>query len=87
MLAKFLTFVNWWETAYEEGKVYDLDPVIFARLLRAGSVEPYKETVKDIPEEVEPEVEQPEAPVALKPVATFVPLPAKKPAKAKQKKR
>jgi hypothetical protein len=80
MKAKFLKFVQWWDTPYGEGEVHDLDPVIFARLLRAGSIEPYKEQVKEIEK-----VEQPEKPSeAVKPVATKIkPLPTKKKGKKK----
>jgi hypothetical protein len=62
----------WYTLTFEAGKVYDIDEMLYPRLLRTGKFIPAKE----IPEEVEPEVEQPEAPEAFKPVATsFEPLP------------
>ena len=82
MKAKCLISTVWYTLTFEAGEVYDIDEMLYPRLIRTGKFQPYKETVKVIPEE--PEVEQPEAPEALKPVATSKPLPKHKP-KGKRK--
>jgi hypothetical protein len=85
MEGKFLKRVQWYDVLFEVGKVYDLDNMIYDKFIRQHIIEPViKETVKVLPEEVEPEVEQPEAPEALKPVVTSKPLPKHKP-KGKRK--
>jgi hypothetical protein len=75
MKAKCLISTVWYTLTFEAGKVYDIDEMLYPRLIRSGKFIPAKE---DIPEEVEPEVEQPETPEKddFKPVATFIePLP------------
>jgi hypothetical protein len=71
MKAECLISTVWYTLTFEAGRVYDIDEMLYPRLIRSGKFIPAKE----IPEEVEPEVEQPEAPEAFKPVATFMPLP------------
>ena len=78
MKAKCLISTEWYTLTFEAGEVYDIDEMLYPRLIRSGKFQPYKETVKVL----EPEVEQPEAPAAFKPVATsFKPLPITKPKK------
>ena len=80
MEGKFLRRVVWYDTIFEKGKVYDLDDMLHAKLLRQHIIE-----VEASPEKVEPEVEQPETQSVFKPVATSIkPLP-KKPVKKGKK--
>lgn len=68
MEARFLRDVIAYDLLFEAGKVYDLDEGVYQRFMRDGSIE---KAVK-----VKQAVEQPEAPVAFKPVATVIePLP------------
>jgi hypothetical protein len=71
MRAECLISTEWYTLTFEAGRVYDIDEMLYPRLLRSGKFIP----AKDLPEEVEPEVEQPETEEVFKPVATFVPLP------------
>ena len=65
MKARFKEYVKWGDLTFEDGGVYDLDEMFLARLRRTYKIELVKE-----------KVEQPEAPEAFKPVATFIgPLP------------
>jgi hypothetical protein len=68
MKAKCLQDTVWYTLDFKAGEVYDIDEMLYPRLIRTGKFIPAKEPAK---------VEQPEEPLedTFKPVATFVPLP------------
>ena len=74
MKATFLRRVVWYESIFEEGRSYEIDDMVYAKLLRQNIVRKAVEDTRG--------VEQPEKPyeASVKPVATPVePLPTHKP--------
>jgi len=47
MKVQFLTRVTWYDLTFAEGEIVDLDNGIANRLLRAGTIVPAPETVKE----------------------------------------
>lgn len=98
MKAKFLEDKYWYELTFKAGEIYDLSNELYARLLRAGSIVPVKDSPVSEQAHDDLAVGQPEKPIkanykpvvtAIKPLPDLVaPAPAKsidKPAKRKQK--